>query len=97
MNLINYDFIGQERFGSMTRIYYKDAIGCFIVCDVTKESTLKEVKLWKADFDRNVTVFGGSPVPCVLLANKVGQCCLIYKFHVYIKEHVMITPSFFIS
>jgi Ras-related protein Rab-32 len=92
MNMINYDLIGQERFGNMTRVYYKDAIGCFIVCDVTRKSTLEGAKLWKADFDRKVTVIGGSPVPCVLLANKVGQCYLTYMFHVNLMEHVIITP-----
>ena len=92
MNMINYDLIGQERFGNMTRVYYKDAIGCFIVCDVTRKSTLEGAKLWKADFDRKVTVIGGSPVPCVLLANKVGQCYLTYMFHVNLMEHVIIPP-----
>lgn len=71
----------------MTRVYYQDAVGCFIVCDVTRESTLEGAKLWKADFDRKVTVFGGSPVPCVLLANKVGQSYLTYMFHVNLTEH----------
>lgn len=97
MNLINYDLIGQERFSSMTRVYYKDAIGCFIVCDLTSESSLKEAKLWKESLDRKATSFCGSPVPCVLLANKVGQCYLAYKFYVYFIEHVIFTLPFFRS
>lgn len=65
-------YIGQERFGNMTRVYYKEAVGCFIVFDVTRASTFDAVVKWKTDLDSKVQLADGSPVPCVLLANKVG-------------------------
>ena len=64
---------GQERFGNMTRVYYKEAVGAFIVFDVTRASTFEAVQKWKNDLDAKVTLSDGSPIPCVLLANKVGE------------------------
>ena len=66
-----WDIAGQERFYNMTRVYYKDAVGCFIVFDVTRASTFEAVIRWKNDLDSKVTLPDGNPVPCVLLANKV--------------------------
>eukprot|EP01116_Phalansterium_solitarium_P013896 TRINITY_DN3134_c0_g1_i1.p1 TRINITY_DN3134_c0_g1~~TRINITY_DN3134_c0_g1_i1.p1 ORF type:complete len:219 (-),score=36.78 TRINITY_DN3134_c0_g1_i1:143-799(-) len=64
-----WDIAGQERFGHMTRVYYKEAVGAFIVYDVTRERTFKAVTKWKADIDENLTSDGVS-IPVVLLANK---------------------------
>lgn len=68
-----WDIAGQERFGNMTRVYYKEAVGCFIVFDVTRASTFDAVTKWKSDLDSKVQLPDGSPVPCVLLANKCDQ------------------------
>ena len=65
---------GQERFGNMTRVYYKEAVGCFIVYDVTRTSTFEAVERWKNDLDAKVHLRDGSPLPCILLANKVSHC-----------------------
>ncbi|CAF3810728.1 unnamed protein product [Rotaria magnacalcarata] len=65
-----WDIAGQERFGNMTRVYYKEAVGCFIVFDVTRGSTFEAVTKWKTDLDNKVQLPDGNPVPCVLLANK---------------------------
>jgi len=65
-----WDIAGQERFGNMTRVYYKEAVGAFIVFDVTRSSTFDAVQKWKNDLDSKVQLLDGSPVPCVLLANK---------------------------
>ncbi len=56
----------------MTRVYYKEAVGCFIVFDVTRGSTFEAVTKWKTDLDNKVQLPDGNPVPCVLLANKVS-------------------------
>ncbi|XP_014279361.1 ras-related protein Rab-32 isoform X1 [Halyomorpha halys] len=68
-----WDIAGQERFGNMTRVYYKEAVGAFIVFDVTRASTFDAVVKWKQDLDAKVQLADGSPIPCVLLANKCDQ------------------------
>jgi len=67
-----WDIAGQERFGNMTRVYYKEAVGAFVVFDVTRISTFEAVKKWKSDIDAKVTIPGtNEPIPVVLLANKI--------------------------
>lgn len=68
-----WDIAGQERYGNMTRVYYKEAVGAFIVFDVTRRTTFESVANWKSDLDSKVQLPDGSPIPCVLLANKCDQ------------------------
>ncbi|XP_037910114.1 ras-related protein Rab-38 isoform X2 [Hermetia illucens] len=68
-----WDIAGQERFGNMTRVYYKEAVGAFIVFDVTRSGTFDAVSKWKEDLDAKVQLPGGGPIPCILLANKCDQ------------------------
>jgi len=73
-----WDIAGQERFGSMTRIYYKDAVGAFVVFDVSRTSTLETVSRWKQDIDQKVNLREGEEsIPVVLLANKIDMGVLI--------------------
>eukprot|EP00052_Salpingoeca_macrocollata_P034533 m.11814 g.11814 ORF g.11814 m.11814 type:complete len:224 (+) comp6590_c0_seq1:205-876(+) len=65
-----WDIAGQERFGNMTRVYYKEAVGAIIVFDVTRVSTFEAVQKWKNDIDNKVAMPNGDKVPVVLLANK---------------------------
>lgn len=71
-----WDIAGQERFGSMTRVYYKDAVGAFLVYDVNQSRTFDAVLRWKNDLDTKVSLSDGSNIPCLLLANK---CDLLQK------------------
>lgn len=64
---------GQERFGNMTRVYYREAMGAFIVFDVTRPATFEAVTKWKEDLDSKLVLPNGKPVPTVLLANKCDQ------------------------
>ncbi|KAL0267668.1 UNVERIFIED_CONTAM: hypothetical protein PYX00_009868 [Menopon gallinae] len=68
-----WDIAGQERFGNMTRVYYKEAVGAFIVFDVTRSGTFDAVQKWKQDLDSKIQLSDGSPIPCILLANKCDQ------------------------
>ncbi|RWS26589.1 hypothetical protein B4U80_08600, partial [Leptotrombidium deliense] len=68
-----WDIAGQERFGNMTRVYYKEAVGAFIVFDVSRPQTFNCVTKWKTDLDAKVILPDGNPIPCVLLANKADM------------------------
>ena len=62
-----------ERFGNMTRVYYKDALGAIIVYDVTRRDTFKAVDKWKSDLDSKVLLPDGRPIPCILVGNKADM------------------------
>jgi len=67
-----WDIAGQERFGNMTRVYYKEAVGAMVVFDVTRSATFDAVQKWKNDIDCKVTLPPDDrPIPVVLLANKI--------------------------
>ncbi|XP_029458146.1 ras-related protein Rab-38 [Rhinatrema bivittatum] len=68
-----WDIAGQERFGNMTRVYYREAVGVFIVFDVTRPSTFEAVMKWKEDLDCKLAFPNDAPVSIVLLANKCDQ------------------------
>jgi GTPase SAR1 family protein len=57
---------------SFVQVYYKEAVGAFVVFDVTRVSTFEAVTKWKSDIDSKVNIPGtDNPIPVVLLANKV--------------------------
>jgi Ras-related protein Rab-32 len=67
-----WDIAGQERFGSMTRGYYKEALGAIILFDIGRSNTLESVKKWKADIDSKVLLPKScEPIPVILLGNKI--------------------------
>ncbi|XP_028330572.1 ras-related protein Rab-38 [Gouania willdenowi] len=68
-----WDIAGQERYGNMTRVYYREAVGALVVFDMTRLSTFQAVLKWKGDLDSKVALGNGRPVPAVLLANKCDQ------------------------
>lgn len=65
-----WDIAGQERFTSMTRLYYKQASACIVMFDLTSHDSFRSCQMWKNDLDDKVTLPNGEPVPCILLANK---------------------------
>ncbi|ESO00378.1 hypothetical protein HELRODRAFT_83199, partial [Helobdella robusta] len=65
-----WDVAGQERFGNMTRVYYKEAVGCILVYDVNKMSSFEGCNRWKEDLDEKVSLPNGDRIPCVLVGNK---------------------------
>jgi len=83
-----WDIAGQERFGHMTRVYYKEAVGALVVYDMTRPGTFEAVKKWKLDLDENLST--ERPLPVVLLANKcdlTDQRLDVGKMDTYIKDN----------
>jgi len=44
-----WDTAGQERFRSVTRSYYRGAVGCVVVYDITDRRSFERVSQWVAD------------------------------------------------
>lgn len=81
-----WDIAGQERFGLMTRVYYKDAVGAFIAYDVNRPRTFDSVMKWKEDLNAKVRLSDGSNIPCLLLANKCDLVESSQQNHAMLKE-----------
>ena len=94
-----WDIAGQERFGNMTRVYYKEAVGAFIMVDCTRPSTFDAVKKWKSDIDSKIEwpEYSLETNPVILLINKIDllddtdrselnydDFCKEYGFHSWI-------------
>jgi len=65
-----WDVAGHERFGTMTRVYYKYAIAAIIVFDVSRLATFDAVTKWRDDINSKVVLANDEPIPLILLANK---------------------------
>ncbi|RDD37594.1 Ras-related protein Rab-32 [Trichoplax sp. H2] len=65
--------IGQDFNEKMTHVYFKDAVGAFVVYDVTDVKTFESTKMWKEDIDKKVFLPDGCKIPVVLLANKCDK------------------------
>ncbi|XP_076464242.1 ras-related protein Rab-38-like [Babylonia areolata] len=70
VNLQLWDIAGHERFGHMTRVYYKYAIAAIVVYDVSRPATFDAVLKWLYDVNSKVMLSNEKPVPVLLLANK---------------------------
>lgn len=65
-----WDVAGHERFGTMTRVYYRYAIAAIIVFDITRPGTFDAVLKWRDDLNSKVVLPNGEQIPILLLANK---------------------------
>jgi len=64
-----WDIAGQERYGHMTPMFYREASGAFVVYDVNVDKTFDCTPDWKHDLDNNL----GCSIPTVLLGNKCDK------------------------
>mmetsp|Transcript_62512 Transcript_62512/g.183258 ORF Transcript_62512/g.183258 Transcript_62512/m.183258 type:complete len:223 (-) Transcript_62512:17-685(-) len=62
-----WDTAGQERFQSITKQYYRSAMGIILVYDSSDEESFANVRQWM----RNVNDFGDDGTSLLLLGNKV--------------------------
>ncbi|KAL8575463.1 hypothetical protein ACOMHN_013014 [Nucella lapillus] len=65
-----WDIAGNERMGTMTRAYYRNAQGCVLMFDLTDQASFYRVASWKEDLDSKCRLPDGSRLPCLLLGNK---------------------------
>ena len=61
-----WDTAGQERYKSITTSYYKGAKGAFIVYDITRKESFKNVDKWIKDLKE----FGDEDVTILIIGNK---------------------------
>ena len=61
-----WDTAGQEKFRSITRQFYRDCHGAFIVFDLTKKSSFNELKNWMDELKTH----GNDDTVIIILANK---------------------------
>lgn len=57
------------------QVYYREAVGAFVVFDLTRAPTYNAAAQWKADLDQKVFLPSGEKIPVILLANKVCMDC----------------------
>ena len=61
-----WDTAGQESFKSVTRSYYRGAICCLLVYDITNKQSFDNTRKWLSD----VQEFGNESTLIVLIGNK---------------------------
>ena len=61
-----WDTAGQERYRAITSSYYKGSHGCFIVYDITNESSFENVEKWYEHVQREA----GKDISIILVGNK---------------------------
>lgn len=61
-----FDTMGSEKYRAITRQYYKDAEGIFLVYDITSEKSFKSIEPWLKEIENN------APKDCIvfLIGNK---------------------------
>ena len=62
-----WDTAGQERYKSITSAYYKGAKGAFVVYDITKMKTFKNLDKWITELKAN----GNEDIYIILIGNKL--------------------------
>ena len=64
-----WDTAGQEAFRSISRAYYRGAIGALMVFDVGRKDSFQHIQDWYDD----VMSFGDQSTHCLLVANKIDR------------------------
>jgi small GTP-binding protein len=65
LTLMIWDILGQQDYHQLRFMYFKNANGALVVCDITRRETLESLREWASSFFKTV-----GKVPVVFLANK---------------------------
>jgi small GTP-binding protein len=66
INIQIWDTAGQEAFQSITRSYYKGAIGALLVYDITSRLSFEHINKWLDEIKAN----SSKDICCILIGNK---------------------------
>lgn len=55
----------------MTSVFYRRAVGAFVVMDPTQHDAFETSAMWKKDLDAKLQTQDDTALPCVLLISKV--------------------------
>lgn len=65
-----WDIAGHERFSQMLRVFLRGGLAALVCFDISRPSTLDNVKKWRDNMNDKVELPNGKPIPMVLLATK---------------------------
>lgn len=66
-----WDLAGQDKSATMTKVFCKDSHGVIVLSDILDPSSLEATIKWKRSIDDSVTFFDGTPLPMMLIQNKI--------------------------
>ena len=66
-----WDISGERNQESLSKLYFRDAVGAMVFFDCSREASFKNVDKWKEQLDANVRLTDGSKLPTILIGNKV--------------------------
>lgn len=82
VNLIFWDIAGQERFGKLLRVYFREASAVILVVDITRMNTINNIKYWLEQI-KLVEEKENKNLPIILFANKIDiidiNICKLYS------------------
>lgn len=67
-----WDISGEKSQDSLSKLYFRDAVGAMVFFDCSREASFKNVDKWKEQLDANVRLTDGSKLPTILIGNKVA-------------------------
>ncbi|MEE9379389.1 MAG: Rab family GTPase [Candidatus Lokiarchaeia archaeon] len=66
IDLLIWDLAGQDRYATVRQRFYTDTEGILMLYDVTRKSSLENIKKWHAEVSKYT-----KPVPIILIGNKI--------------------------
>ena len=65
-----WDTAGQEKYMSMSKLYYRETRGVFVVFDLTRRCTFEHIPIWLAEIQEHAQTSSALTIPIAILGNK---------------------------